>query len=49
MFPGGENLEGYQLTFDDIRHAELVAAQPGRTAYIDECGGFGFDFTKRSS
>lgn len=39
-------MEGYQLTFDDIQHAELVAAQPGRTAYIDECGGFGFDFTK---
>ena len=39
-------MEGYQLTFDDIPHAEFVAAQPGRTAYIDECGGFGFDFAK---
>ena len=39
----------YQMTIDDMQHAELVAAQPGRSAYIDESGSFGFDFTKEGT
>lgn len=39
-------MDNYQLNYEDIIHAELVAQQPGRTAYIDECGGFGFEFNK---
>lgn len=36
----------YQYSFDDMQFAEAVAKQPGRTAFIDECGNFGFDFEK---
>lgn len=39
-------MEGYQITLDDIERANQLASQPGRTAYIDECGNFGFDFDK---
>lgn len=39
-------MEEYQFTFDDIQFAEALAKQPGRTAFIDECGSFGFDFEK---
>lgn len=34
----------YQLTFEDIERNNSFALQPGRTAFIDECGNFGFDF-----
>lgn len=34
----------YQLTIEDIKQYNSVAIQPGRTAFIDECGNFGFDF-----
>lgn len=37
--------QGYQLTFEDLNKQELLQSQPGRTAFIDECGSFGFDFT----
>lgn len=33
-----------QITIDDIQRAQELESQPGRTAYIDECGNFGFDF-----
>jgi hypothetical protein len=39
-------MEEYQVTFDDIERANRLTSQPGRTAYIDECGNFGFDFEK---
>lgn len=39
-------MEGYQLTLEDIQLINNLATQPGRTAYIDECGNFGFDFAK---
>ena len=39
----------YQMTLDDLQYAELIATQPGRSAYIDESGGFGFDFTKEGT
>lgn len=39
-------MEEYQFSFDDIQFAEALAKQPGRTAFIDECGSFGFDFEK---
>lgn len=39
-------MEGYQLTFEDIERINTLATQPGRTAYIDESGNFGFDFVK---
>ncbi len=42
-------MDDYQMTIDDMQHAELVAAQPGRSAYIDESGSFGFDFTKEGT
>lgn len=32
-----------QLSFDDIIRAEELKSTPGCTAYIDECGSFGFD------
>ena len=35
-----------QITIDDIMYMEQISAEPSRTAYIDECGSFGFDFTK---
>lgn len=33
-----------QLSFDDLEREQELASLPGRTAYIDECGNFGFDF-----
>lgn len=39
-------MEPYQFSFDDMQFAETLAKQPGRTAFIDECGSFGFDFEK---
>lgn len=38
--------QDYQLTFDDLENQKAIQSQPGRTAFIDECGNFGFDFTK---
>ena len=35
----------YQMTFDDMEFQSIADSQPGRTAYIDECGSFGFDFS----
>jgi hypothetical protein len=37
-------MDGGQLTFDDIERINSLASQPGRTAFIGECGNFGFDF-----
>lgn len=37
-------MDGGQLTFDDIERMNSLASQPGRTAFIGECGNFGFDF-----
>lgn len=34
----------YQLSFEDIEHSKRLFLQPGRIAFIDECGNFGFDF-----
>lgn len=34
----------YQLSIEDIERRNSLALQPGRTAFIDECGNFGFDF-----
>lgn len=39
-------MEGYQLTFEDIERVNNLTTQPGRTAYIDESGNFGFHFGK---
>ena len=39
----------YQLTIEDMQHIDYVTNQPGRSAYIDECGSFGFDFSKSST
>ncbi|MCI1958409.1 MAG: DUF3800 domain-containing protein [Clostridia bacterium] len=36
----------YQLTIDDVERTNNLRIQPGRTAYIDESGSFGFDFSK---
>jgi len=37
--------ESYQLSFDDLDQQLVLTSTPGKTAYIDECGSFGFDFT----
>lgn len=34
-----------QITIDDIERATILSDMPGRSAYIDECGNFGFDFS----
>ncbi len=39
-------MDEYQLTIDDLQHAKFIATQPGRSAFIDESGSFGFDFSK---
>lgn len=39
----------YQMSFDDIEKQIIVQSQPNRTAYIDECGSYGFDFTTKGS
>ena len=33
-----------QISFDDLEREKVLSLLPGRTAYIDECGNFGFDF-----
>lgn len=33
-----------QISFDDLEREKALLSLPGRTAYIDECGNFGFDF-----
>ena len=33
-----------QISFDDLEREEVLSSLPGRVAYIDECGNFGFDF-----
>ena len=39
----------YQLTFDDFKAQEFVRQEPDRIAFIDECGNFGFDFSKEGT
>ena len=39
-------IPNYQLTFDDLENQKAIQSQPSRTAFIDEYGNFGFDFTK---
>lgn len=34
-----------QITIDDIERDAILSSMPGRSAYIDECGNFGFDFS----
>ncbi len=40
----GDNIM-QQLTIEDLERIKLMESQPSRTAFIDECGNFGFDFT----
>ena len=39
-------MSSYQMNIDDIAYAEKIAELAGRTAFIDECDDFGFDFEK---
>lgn len=39
-------MDFYQMSFDDLSYLEKISQLPGRSAFIDECGGFGFDFDK---
>lgn len=39
-------VQNYQISLEEQRTQELIHDQPGRTAFIDECGCFGFDFSK---
>lgn len=41
--------QAYQLTFDDLKNQRVIQSQPNRTAFIDECGSFGFDFSKEGT
>lgn len=41
--------QDYQLSFEDIEKQQIVQSQPNRTAYIDECGSFGFDFASEGA
>ena len=41
--------ESYQYSLEDIKFMQYVSQQPGRIAYIDECGGYGFDFSKEGT
>jgi hypothetical protein len=35
----------YQYSIEDLKKIKHIGSQPWRTAFIDECGSFGFDFT----
>ena len=39
----------YQITIEELLLREQLASIPGRIAYIDECGSFGFDFEKEGT
>lgn len=39
----------YQQSFEDIERRNSLAVQPGRTAFIDESGNFGFNFESKGS
>lgn len=41
--------QSYQPTFDDLANQKAIRSQPGRTAFIDECGDFGFDFSNEGT
>ncbi len=34
----------HQMSFYDVERLKRIALQPGRTAFLDECGNFGFNF-----
>lgn len=38
-----------QISCEDIMREQELEALPGRTAFIDECGNFGFDFSKKGT
>ena len=42
-------MDFYQFSFDDMQLADALTKQPGRTAFIDECGSYGFDFEKEGT
>ena len=35
----------YQMSIEDIENQKILQAMSDRTAYIDEYGSFGFDFS----
>ena len=38
-------MDYYQFTLDDLELQKEIGIQAGRTAFIDEYGSFGFDFS----
>jgi hypothetical protein len=38
-----------QISIMDLDRKEALSSLPGRFAYIDECGNFGFDFDKEGT
>lgn len=42
-------MEQYQISLDDIEKQNILGNEPIRYAFIDEFGGFGFDFSKPST
>lgn len=39
----------YQLSLEDVEQMQKIGSLPSRTAFIDEYGGFGFDFSKEGT
>lgn len=42
-------MEQYQISLDNIERQNILDNEPIRCAFIDEFGGFGFDFSKPST
>ncbi|MCD7803146.1 MAG: DUF3800 domain-containing protein [Clostridiales bacterium] len=42
-------MDYYQISMDDIENLRFLKSLPGRTAYIDEFGSFGFDFSSEGA
>lgn len=45
ILEGDKMSESYQLTLDDVQRMAVINNMSEKTAYIDECGSFGFDFS----
>lgn len=42
-------MANYQLSFEDLEKEKLIRNEPTRYAFVDEFGGFGFDFSKANT
>lgn len=39
-----KSLKPYQITLEEVEYIERVLSEPGKSAFLDESGGFGFEF-----